>query len=519
MAFDKQILNNDVDAIGKLAVGGDFDFGITLTAGADRFFRAIGTSPNIIINLVPKGTGTLRVPAGYDALINDVKDLINKGYADGRIGGKPIDPSLATPGAPQDGFSIVWDNDTGNYVLAPSANTNTFASGIENVSGVIKLGGPVLDRHTDIIGAGTFNLNLGTTASKLLNFGLNVGTKAELIAGTAKLVLNGTNPVELLGGAALSSFVINAGGGLIITDNQGGANRRGLRGGDDYSGNVLDNDYIQKIYTDNRLAGKPVDTLVKAPTSGQNGFAIVWNQILGQYTLADPTGDAVSTIPKKQKFTASAGQTTFTVTNGTILYLNFVDVNGDVQAEGEDFIRSGQSIVVSPGLGAGYEITVYYWEDLALGVGGGGGGSIQNGHFLFDTATAETDPGDGKAKLNTTNFTTANEIYIDELTIEGTSIGTALQDMASGDEIRLQLSSNDDNNAVYKLLAMPLNNGGWWTLSVVNVSFSGPVFASMSDVVIVLLFGGSAGSSISNVDGGVADSIYNTLPIIDGGTP
>ena len=516
MAFDKQILNNDVDVIAKLAVGGDYDFGLLATVGTERYFRAIGTEANIIINLIPKGSGTLRVPTGYEALINNGQDLINKAYGDSKIGGQPIDPTLITPGEDEDGFSIVWDFDTGSYILAPSSNTKTFGSGVEDVSNVIKWGGPALDRHTDILGAGTFDVKLGTTASKLLNFEMNAVTKAELIAGTAKLILNGASPVILLGGAAESTIEINVGGGIIITDNQAGASRRGLRGADNYSGNVVDNDYVQKIYTDNRIGGKSVDSLLKAPTSVQNGHAIVWNQALNMYTLSDTAGESTSTIPKKQKFIASEGQTAFTVTNGTILYLNFVEINGDIQAEGDDFSRSGQTINTSPGLAAGYELTVYYWEDLSLGTGGGGGGSIQNGHFLFSTSTVEADPTDGKVRFNTSNFTTVTEIYIDSLTLEGQDLGATIQDMATGDEIRLQLASNDDNNTVYKLLSMPINNSGWWTLLVSNVYAAGSFFLDTADLVVILMFKGSVLLE-TNVDGGVANSIYNTLPVIDGG--
>ena len=518
MPFDKHILNNEVDVISKLGVGGDIDFGLLTTAGVDRLFKAIGAAPNIYINFLPKGVATLRVPTGYETLLSDTKDIVNKGYTDIKILGKDVMPPLQTPGVPENGFAIVWNNTEGKFTLATTASNKTFASGIEDVSTVVKLGTTPLDRHTDINGAATYNLNLGTLASKLLNLEASVVTKIELTGGTNKLILNGANPVTLQGGVALSTIVINAGGGILIADNQGGTSQRGLRGGHDYSANVQLNDYIQKVYTDNRIGGKSVNTLIKSPTSAQHGFGIVWNNALGQYTLADTTGASVSTIPKKQRFIATEGQTAFAVDNGTILYINFVDINGDVQTEGEDYLRSGQIVNVTPGLPAGYEITIHYWEDLSVG-GAGGGGGVNNAHFLFDTVILATDPNDGKVRLNAISFDTATEIYIDNSTTDGVDISTGLEDLATGDEVRLQLASNDDNNAVYKLLAMPVNNGGWWTLSVVNMVANGVLFADLAEIVLVFLYGGSGGGEGVNIDGGVADSIYDTLPVMDGGAP
>jgi hypothetical protein len=515
MAFDKQVLNNEVDIIAKLAVGGDYDFGLLATVGADRYFRAIGVAPNIFINFAPKGNATLRVPAGYELGITDVKDLINKAYGDGHVAGKALMPNLINPTPVEDGYSIVWDEDSQKFALAPSLFSKTFASGVEDVDDVIKLGGLPLDRHTEILGVGTYDLRLGLTTSKLQVLEANVVQKIELTGGTAKLILNSTEPVKLLGGAVASTFVINAGGGFILTDNQGGSARRGLRGADDYSPLVQDNDYIQKVYTDNRIATKPVNAIVKAPTSAQNGFAIVWNQAIGQYTLGNAGGASVSTIPKIQKFIGDNSTTAWTVTSGTILYINFVDINGNIQEEGVDYSRSGQIINISPPVPTSHELTIRFWEDLSLGVGGGGG-TVQNGHFLFNTGVTAANPGSGKISINNAALDLASEIYINNSTSDGINIGAALADMATGDSIRLQLSSNDDNNAVYRLASMPVDNGGWWTLSVVNTFTAGSLFADLSDLVVILLFGGSS-TDEGNIDGGRADSIYNTIPGMDGG--
>ena len=90
------------------------------------------------------------------------------------------------------------------------------------------------------------------------------------------------------------------------------------------------------------------------------------------------------------------------------------------------------------------EIGVHYWEDIAVGGGdpggGGGGGSVLNGHFIFSTSLVASDPGLGNVRLSAATFAAALNVYIDDLTIESVDLGAAIQDMATGDEIRLQLS-------------------------------------------------------------------------------
>ena len=70
--------------------------------------------------------------------------------------------------------------------------------------------------------------------------------------------------------------------------------------------------------------------------------------------------------------------------------------------------------------------------------------------------------------------------------------------------------ANDDNNVVYKLSAMPIDNGGWWTLPVLIKSTNGAFFANGADLVCILFFGGT-GIDDSNIDGGTASSQSITL--------
>ena len=156
---------------------------------------------------------------------------------------------------------------------------------------------------------------------------------------------------------------------------------------------------------------------------------------------------------------------------------------------------------------------------LASGGGSGGGsGSVLTGQYKFDTNVAPSDPTAGYLKFNNAVFSDVTEIYIDALTQQAVNIGFILGSMATRDEIRVQLQSDDDNNAVFELTEPPTDNDGWWTLHVTNKTENGALFADDAEIIATVILGGTPYDQM-NLDGGVADSIYNTIPGIDGGTP
>jgi hypothetical protein len=377
MAFDLKILAGNYRVLGSLGITGALELGISTTIGTSRTFQLLGSEANITLDFIPKGTGVIRVPSGYEANISDGRHLVNRAFVNSNLLGKAISATLGNPTITENNFAIVWDNTNNVFTLAAAASSVSYGSGLENVSTVIKLGGTALDRHTQIIGA--FDLRLGTTANKLANLTSEVTTKTEFIAGTSRLTLNGTNPVEIIGGTALSSFIINAGGAFIFTDAQ--ASPRGIRGDADYSANVIGNDYIQKVYADNRIAGKNVSPLIINPSVSENLYSIVWDNANQRYTLALIDTGGAST-KKEQSFTANGIQTTFTVNNGTINQLAFVDVGGHVQQLNVNYTQSGQIIDTGTALPSGQVITIHYFETITIGSGGG--------HTLLNNGVAIT---------------------------------------------------------------------------------------------------------------------------------
>lgn len=132
------------------------------------------------------------------------------------------------------------------------------------------------------------------------------------------------------------------------------------------------------------------------------------------------------------------------------------------------------------------------------------GGSASSGKFLFSTDITGSDPGDGKLKFNNGSPGSVTEIYINGLTTEGVDIGAVLENLATGDEFRVQVAADDDNNVKYKLLGPAVDNSGWWTLSVEFKSFNGGFFADLEPIVATVIIGGTGGvvgQGISEEDG------------------
>ena len=53
---------------------------------------------------------------------------------------------------------------------------------------------------------------------------------------------------------------------------------------------------------DNLVATKPINAIVKAPTAGENGYAITWNDSASEYTLTDPVAQGLPTGGTTRQF-------------------------------------------------------------------------------------------------------------------------------------------------------------------------------------------------------------------------
>jgi len=97
-------------------------------------------------------------------------------------------------------------------------------------------------------------------------------------------------------------------------------------------------------------------------------------------------GGGAATAPKSQAFAYTGVETVFTVNNGTLDKLNFVEVNGVIQRLGTDYTQAGQVVTFGSLPGSG-TMVVYYFEGISIG--GGGGGGVQS---VTGAGVDNTDP-------------------------------------------------------------------------------------------------------------------------------
>lgn len=131
---------------------------------------------------------------------------------------------------------------------------------------------------------------------------------------------------------------------------------------------------LSTIPTDRREFGM-FRAVIADPTPANNGVYMLANIALGgsSDTITDNSnwipftsgGGSGSTSFTLETFTATASQTTFTCTGGTIDQISFVMVNGHFQ-NATHYSRSGNDIVFSPGLPVSTRVDVGYFEDLSI---------------------------------------------------------------------------------------------------------------------------------------------------------
>lgn len=319
MSVGKRI-ENDLVVDGVLTITGNTELGESGTAGTTRSVGAVGSETDIAIQLNPKGTGDVQVPTGYESLTLSSRSLINKGYHDINLLGKLASATLQSPGAGQDQYNIIYDHASGKYDLVATSGSLTFSSGINKNVNAVKLGG-ALTEDTDI--TGDYILQLGTSGSKLKNLNITASTGISIGGiGNGLLSFGASGAITLTWGTVSSTLALASSGAITLTDNEAGINQRGFRGAADYSANITDNDYAQKIYIDNKIGGKAVSALLKSPTVTQNNYAIVWDESNNRWTLgpqtSTPAGGSADELQKNNGSNAFIGTGIYSTSIGLL---------------------------------------------------------------------------------------------------------------------------------------------------------------------------------------------------------
>jgi hypothetical protein len=273
-------VRHDFSVLGKLVVTGLVDLGVADTAGTDRTLQVFGSETDIGLNLLTKGTGVLKVRVGYAADVSANEDLINLEYFNTHISTSQTSSLLQAPTITEDNYSIVWDNTLGQFTLKDAAASLVFQNALTKVGNTITFEGALI-KNTNV--TGNFDLYFGTNGDKLSVFAsraVNVDIRGN---STNRLTLT-SNSSFLYGGSTESYFSINDIGRLLVGDLT--ASPRGLTGVADYSANVTDLDYVQKVYADNRLASRNLDPAMLNPGPSNNNRVVRWDNGNNRYTLS-----------------------------------------------------------------------------------------------------------------------------------------------------------------------------------------------------------------------------------------
>lgn len=258
-----QRISGDLELLG-IFYAGDADE----SSGTTRTIHLRGTEANIGLVITTKGTGTIHVPSGYEANISSDQDLINRAYANSKVGGIDADALVTGPGAGQDGYVLTYDHGTTSYTLAVAASALSFENGLTQSGGTVKLGGDVADATT--------NITLIDTG--VMRFRSAFATGADEAGLEAEAVAEDNNQVRMYA----------VGGQVRITPTQMFITAPGVGAMQyvaDYSANFSARSIPDLEWVSGHIGGNAVDGNITGPTGGEDGYFIAWDDASSTYML------------------------------------------------------------------------------------------------------------------------------------------------------------------------------------------------------------------------------------------
>jgi hypothetical protein len=117
--------------------------------------------------------------------------------------------------------------------------------------------------------------------------------------------------------------------------------------------------------------------------------------------------------------------------------------------------------------------------------------------YDFNTSTSSADPGAGKLALNNETFSSATQLYIDDLDIDGTDIQLYLRTIDDSTStikghFRISKRLSPDDFVLYTITSLA-EDSGYFTVSCSYVSGSSPTFANNEDLLITFARTGDKG--------------------------
>ena len=141
----------------------------------------------------------------------------------------------------------------------------------------------------------TRNMIFGSSSNLLLQHQINarqftVSSNGPTAGQTRALVIGGSGVnIGIANSASDLSIDLGHTNGMVLVDN---ILNRGLIGGADFSSNIQNLDYTQKVYVDTRITGNSTSSILQTPTITQNGFSVTWDNANSQFTLSNVSGGA-----------------------------------------------------------------------------------------------------------------------------------------------------------------------------------------------------------------------------------
>lgn len=133
----------------------------------------------------------------------------------------------------------------------------------------------------------------------------------------------------------------------------------------------------------------------------------------------------------------------------------------------------------------------------------------ETGLWRWSTALSGA-PASGDVAVNSADYMAATEVRINKTTRSGTEVSAVLDRLRVGDDLRIQQSNDASRTVLYRLTALPTNQGTWVSIPVAASSWGGLTIANNQDVVVTfgLHTGGSGGSTQPPLAGtGLADKV------------
>lgn len=216
--------------------------------------------------------------SGYGIPITSVKGSIQLQVT----GGVPSNQSTGGHIVNVSGQPYWFDGSIWHPMGISGSGLYTFDSGMTEVAGNVDIGG-LLTSNVVFTGGGLYNMELGTSASKLNQFKV-YADQMMIFKADEYIQIDSANILYLYYNAGDKAITMNA-TAMYVIDN---LDSIGLQYIGDYSvaGKALGARWIPDWgAVTAQIGGKNINALVSSPGAGQDGYVISWNNASNQYTL------------------------------------------------------------------------------------------------------------------------------------------------------------------------------------------------------------------------------------------